>query len=460
MGRRAGVYVRISSDPNGQRLGVSRQLKECRAKAAALGWDVAEVYEDNDVSASGRKPRPQYRQMLADLEDRRIDAVIVWDLDRLTRRPIEVEEFIDLADRRGVALASVGGDVDLSTDNGRLFARIKGAVARSEVERKGSRQRSANDQRAAAGVPSAGRRAYGYSPDGLRTVPTEAKHLKWAADRILSGDALHSVTRGMNDRGARTTAGNPWSATQLRRTLQNPRYCGLRIHRGEVVGTGTWPALLDEGEHASLVALFADPKRHSAGPPRRYLLSGVATCGTCGSRVFGVGERLKGPLYRCETRLHINRQAPPIEDFVKQVIVARLEQPDAIDLVSEPADADVRSALRAKSEALRGRLDDIAETFAAGDIDRRQLTAATASLRSQLDQVTTALADQARTPVLSELLRATDVSAAWEALTMDRQRAVIDTLLTVRLHPPGRGARTFDPATVAIEWKGAGHANV
>ncbi len=334
MSRRAALYVRISSDPSGLRLGVTRQTKECKAKAAALGWTVAEVYEDNDTSATSIKPRPRYRQMLADLDAGLVDAVVVWDLDRLTRRPIEVEEFIDLADRRGIALASVGGDVDLSTDNGRLFARIKGAVARSEVERKGTRQRSANDQRAADGRPSAGRRAYGYSPDGLHLVDVEASHLRWAAERILAGDSLHAVVRGVDGRGARTTAGNPWTSTQLRRTLQNPRYAGLRVHRGEVVGTGSWPTLFDEGTHAALVAVFADPARHVASPPRRYLLSGVATCGVCDGRIFGVGEKDKGPLYRCHTRLHINRQAAPIEQLVASVIVARLERPDAVELVS------------------------------------------------------------------------------------------------------------------------------
>lgn len=162
MGRRAAVYVRISSDPSGQRLGVTRQLKECKAKAAALGWEVAEVYEDNDTSASGTRPRPRYRQMLADLEAGQIDALVVWDLDRLTRRPIEVEEFIDLADRRGVALASVGGDVDLSTDNGRLFARIKGAVR--------ARRWSARALASAARTISAPPPAAGPRRDGGRTA--------------------------------------------------------------------------------------------------------------------------------------------------------------------------------------------------------------------------------------------------------------------------------------------------
>src|SRR3712207_7707386 len=113
--------------------------------------------------------------MLADIDAGHLGAVVAWDLDRLHRHPIELEGFIDLADRHRVALATVGGDADLSTDNGRLFARIKGAVARAEVERKSARQKAANRQRAGMGKPPAGgARAVGYEPDGMALRPAEA----------------------------------------------------------------------------------------------------------------------------------------------------------------------------------------------------------------------------------------------------------------------------------------------
>ncbi|EUA04249.1 resolvase, N terminal domain protein [Mycobacterium kansasii 824] len=86
-------------------------------------------YVDNDVGASNGKRRPAYEKMLADITDGQIGAVVAWDLDRLHRRPIELERFMDLADTRKLALATVSGDVDLSTAQGRLTARLKGAVA-------------------------------------------------------------------------------------------------------------------------------------------------------------------------------------------------------------------------------------------------------------------------------------------------------------------------------------------
>jgi hypothetical protein len=87
--------------------------------------------------------RPVYRQMLADIESGTIGAVVCYHLDRLHRQPRELEDFIELADKRRVALSTVTGEVDLGTDNGRLTARITGAVAKAEVERKSARQKSA-----------------------------------------------------------------------------------------------------------------------------------------------------------------------------------------------------------------------------------------------------------------------------------------------------------------------------
>ena len=122
---KAGVYTRISSDPSGQRAGVDRQRADCEAHCLARGWEVVEVFCDNDASAYGRKARRAYEQMLAAVESGSIDAIVTWHNDRLHRSPKELEAFIDLVERSGVRLAVVtGGDYDLTTPDGRLSARI------------------------------------------------------------------------------------------------------------------------------------------------------------------------------------------------------------------------------------------------------------------------------------------------------------------------------------------------
>ena len=112
---RAAIYVRISKDRTGAGLGVARQEEDCRALCERRGWLIARVYVDNDVSAYSGKPRPAWRELLADLEAGRMDAVVCWHVDRLTRSPRELEDVIDLHDGQGIALATVTGEIDLST---------------------------------------------------------------------------------------------------------------------------------------------------------------------------------------------------------------------------------------------------------------------------------------------------------------------------------------------------------
>lgn len=451
MSRRAAVYVRQSLDQTGERLGVQRQRKACQSKADAMGWTVVGTYEDNSTSASSGKVRPEYQRLLDDLESGRADAVVVWDLDRLHRRPVELEHFLDVADRRGVALASVGGDVDLATDNGRLYARIKGAVARSEVERKSARQKAANDQRAEAGRPPAGRRAFGYTQDGMSVVEHEAVEVRRAAETLLAGGTLRRIVADMNGRGVTTSLGGQWHATELRRLLANPRYAGQRVHRGEVVGPGAWPAILDMDSWRAVRGILTDPARHKAGRPERYLLSGVAQCAVCGGRIQGAKEP-RGRTYLCHTRRHVVRRAEQVDAMVAALVVGRLTRPDARRIFTRADSRDEARALREEEATLRQRLDGLADAYSEGDIDRVQLRTGSERLRTRLASVTGALAALTVTPVVADLLRSEDVAAAWDALDLDRQRAVVRTLLTITLHSPGRGARTFDPETVEVTW--------
>lgn len=448
--RLAGIYIRISLDPTGARLGVTRQLKDCRAKGETLGWSIHKVYEDNDTSASGTKPRPAYQRLLADLEAGTIDAVIVWDLDRLTRRPIEVEHFIELADRRKIALASVGGDVDLSTDNGRMFARIKGAVARAEVDRKSARQRSANDQRAEHGRPAAGRRSFGYSPDGMHLVPAEAAHIQDAAARLLAGESIHAITAHLNKDGALTTAGNQWGTTEVRRMLANPRYAAKRVHRGAVVGEGTWPAILDPDTHQAIRAILDDPARKAPGRPQSSLLTGIAACAVCSDRIYATRSGAKARRYYCRSRAHVSRVADPIDAYAVGYLLDLISS-RRNDLLGDAADESRGRQLRAQETQLRGRLDGLAEAYAAGDLDDLQLRAGSRRAKAELDQVITELASLRRKPALASLVAADDVRAEWEGMSLDAQRAALRAALVVTLHPAGQGARYFDPGTITVE---------
>ncbi len=132
----AAISAGISSDQDGIALGVTRQLEDCRALAKKLGKDIAEEYVDNDISAYTVKERPAYQRMLGDVAAGDRDAVIAYRLDRLTRRPIELEHFVEVATTATTANVTVrfvsGGDFDLVSGDGLMVMRVLAAVAAGE----------------------------------------------------------------------------------------------------------------------------------------------------------------------------------------------------------------------------------------------------------------------------------------------------------------------------------------
>lgn len=161
----AAICARTSSDQTGEGLGVQRQLEDCRRLASERDWTVAGEYVDNDVSAFSGKPRPAYERMVRDIADRRIDAVLVYHLDPLTRRPVELEHFIEVCAAAGVDVTTVTGDVGLGNDNGLLVARITSAMAAAESGRKAARIRRKMLQNVQMGKPNSGVRPFGFEPD-------------------------------------------------------------------------------------------------------------------------------------------------------------------------------------------------------------------------------------------------------------------------------------------------------
>lgn len=456
MSSRAVVYARQSLDRDGEGLAVARQVDACRELVERKGWTlVGEPFVDNDQSATtGRRPR--YEAMLDRVRAGGADVIVSWAPDRLARRPRDLEDILDLAEQQGVTLATIAGDVDLSTPYGQAVTRIFGAIARQESQQKGARQRAANAQRAKAGTVPWTRRPFGYDLDAAGAVvlvESEAAELRRTAEYVLAGGSLGACVRDLNARGVATSSGGTWTVTTLRRLLTNPRTAGQAAYLGAVVGQGGWPAVISPDEHARLVAHLDDPARRTqTGTTRKYLLSGAARCGRCGAPLFASPMGVKGDyymVYKCRTA-HLARRLDLVDEVVVAAVVARLSQRDAADLlVAEGEDAE---RLRAEAVSLRGSLDQLAALLVEGVLTADGVREQSAKLRERLDEVERRRVAADRPDALAALVCAEDVQAAWDAAPLDARRLVIDVLMTVTVQPAGRGAR-FDPASVLVEWK-------
>jgi DNA invertase Pin-like site-specific DNA recombinase len=440
----AAIYLRQSQDKANDELAISRQREDCLKLCEARGWEPVE-YSDNDTSAS-RGVRPEYQRMLQDIRDGSIGAVVAWHLDRLHRQPIELEHFMALADEKRIALATVAGDVDLSTDNGRLIARITGAVARSEVERKSARQKRAAQQRAEQGrVHSGGRRPFGYR-DKMTVHDDEAETVRDAYATVLKGTALYSIAAQWNKAGVLTTTGRHWTSATVRQVLVNPRYAGLRSYRGEILRDGDaqaqWPALVDTDTWEAVYAMLTQPtRRKNFTPGRKYLLTGIAVCGVCGNRL-GSNTKPKYSTYVWKTKncFAVTRRQDPVDALVVDLVLGYISRPDAADLLIQ-RDRDDIEALRRRERVLMDRLDELAIERADGILDRRAYQVARERVDSQLAEITAKLRGGDRHRLFEDLIKAKDPRKVWKGKSLNQRRAIIQTLMRPRLLPAGMGRR-------------------
>ena len=461
---KAAVYLRISSDPPGQQLGVTGQREDCAKLCAAKGWTPVE-YLDNDISASNGKHRPAYEKMLADIETGTIGAVVAWDLDRLHRQPIELERFMALADAHHVALATVSGDIDLSTAQGRLMARMKGNVAAHETEHKSARQRRAAQQKAERGAPNWDK-AFGYLADTHQPDPVTTPLVKQAYAAILAGASLGDVCRLWNDAGALTLGGHRWRQAEVSKFLRKPRNAGLRTYNARpgradkdaVVGKGNWPGLVDEATFWATQAILDGtgraPGRKSV---RKHLLTGVLGCGRCrDGYLVGVPDSKSGKLvYRCKSCLSLSIRADQVEPLLYRIVSGRLAKPDAVDLLkAEIHDEQEAEAIRVELNTLYQELENIGIERGQRLLTGTQAKIATDLINEDIAKLERRQQDTERLRVFADLpLGKSEITNAVGNLSPDRFRAVLAVLATITVAPVGKRGHTFNPERVQVVWR-------
>jgi DNA invertase Pin-like site-specific DNA recombinase len=469
---RAAIYLRMSLD---RELGIERQREDCWALCERLGWEGIE-YVDKDRSATkANVVREGYEKMLKDIAAGRIDAIITWRSDRLYRLLRDLLPLIDLlqSTKKRIPIETCQtGLIDLSTDSGRMNAKILAAVSENEGEVRTARQKRALQQIAESGR-GWGTTAFGYNNDhhNPKLIPKEAEAIRKAYADVRAGATLYSVAMEWNAAGFRTRPnktkphGNAWNTSTVGRLLRNPRFAGLRTYKGEIIGKGDWPPIVDESTWEAVNYILSDPSRRSTRLHKRsQLLGGILRCGLCGKGLSsGVNKSRGEPYrqYRCKNYGECSgspiRQAKPLDDWVRDLVIKRLASGDWVkNTVMGKEEAE---ALRDEASNIQLRMDSLANDFAEGDLTASQLRVATASLRAKLDEIDSKLTHATGTQVFEGLLGVTDFEAYWEdELDVDKRRALIralcDKILVNPLGVKGRAAGKLPVGTgIEVHWR-------
>jgi site-specific DNA recombinase len=468
---------------------------QCRA-AAPRRWIVARVVVENDLLNDGKpkpasaykrrivrdrngspvidpdtgKPvrrviRPGWQAVIADLKTGRASAVLAEDLDRACRDPRDLEDLLDAAELRRASARSLSGSLTLTdggTDAEKLTARIMVATANKSSADTSRRCKDAKERLSGQSYQG-GLRPYGYvhAQDAekyhktLLVVPDEAEVLRAAAADILDRDlSLHAAVRGLRARGVPTVRGGPWTTTKLRQVLLKPAIAGLATRDGQL-RPAPWDAILDRDVWEKLKAHLEKPVRTvTTGNEPRWLLSGIALCGVCQavpSTIHATGTKARGgSSYACDA-WHVRRNARHADDRISALIVNRLSQPDAADLLRPPpAPAGVNAPrLRAEARALRARKVSQMKLHAAGAIDDDDLATGMREIQDRLKVIEAQLAQTDQPDPLAEF-RDRPAGAVWASLPLARKRAIVRLLMTVTLMPTNRRGPGFDPDALRV----------
>lgn len=432
---RAIIYTRVSSDKARGR-SVAEQERECRASCDREGWPVAEVLTDNDLSASryARKDRPGFTRLCEIVGPG--DIIVVWESSRLSRDMKVLIELRDLCMERGVALSYSGQVVDVADPK---FI-IDGMMSEQEAWKARDRVQRAHRANLAAGKPH-GKLAYGYrivrdpatgKSVGREPDPARAPLVREAARRVLDGQPLAAVARWLAERDPSVG----WHPDRVRRVLTNPTMAGHRTHKGKITGPGTWEPILTDDELNDITALFTARKTGPRGLPVKHLLSGIAVCGVCEDRLW----RNKGTAgrnnYICRAG-HVCRDLDRVDGAVIEVIEGILSSPEARSALTAAPDADPGAAARLAE--LRERLTAVEDQITDGTMPAATGARVAARLTEQIAAAEAAAVSPHADPTVRKIATAPDAVKAWRTLPLTEKREFIRAVLTVTVHPIGRG---------------------
>lgn len=480
----AAVYARLSPRPDNSYEGVEDQVSWGRTYAAKA-WPglTVEVFADAGISAAkDGVTRPEYERLREWLAAGRIAQVWTVEQSRLERR--EVGWFTLAAELDAAGISEVHTNRDGIVRVRDEVASIKAVLAAAEVRKLTRRVNDKLSAKAARGEPPAVR-PFGYRHttkliDGERVktyaiVERQAAAIREAADKVLAGWSLAHIAAELDARGLRGRSGGRIAATTVKRWLTAPTIAGIRVHKGEQIGEGNWPPILDRSVWqrvnaklaASRVVMRSDggtypvSEAHKGNPVgRRYVLTGLAHCGVCRHQLVGSQKQLRHGRRHGYLLCHptkggrgcVGIMLPETEAYVLGEIFDRLDRPEFLASITQDTHAAERDALVAQLAAVETQRGQLAAEWAQGggltlsewQAARQGLAAREKALRGQLAAV----------PEPVEGIDLAHARQAWSSMTLDEQREFVRIFVAaVIVNRAVPGTKGYDPGRVTIEWR-------
>ncbi|MGI5205969.1 recombinase family protein [Spirillospora sp. CA-108201] len=487
-------YSRASFDKAKDEHTVRDQQSVNDQTAARLGCKIVARFADNDKSAAKESVvRHNFEAMLKVLRAGALadgtpvmGCIVVAD-DRLVRRAGDYERFVDaITYDEGRVFADKRGFKDLYSEDVESMGLMGAVISRMEVKKMRRRARQWHRTRAERGTAPGAPRPFGWSDDRISLNLREAELIRNAVEAFIAGQSISSIVREWQSKGVQTPRGNAWKVGTLRRALENPRLCGWRAIKGELVtdadGTpvsGEWEPIITPEQWRAISAIVRERTGHNVsrdGAVReplardhrehRYLLTGFLRCGRikedgtmCGMKLrAGKVTTSSGHRYVCPAPGvggcgRLGRRGDMVDSFISEAVIAKLEE-----RAGEFKRAQGAWLGQAELDDREEQMRELRERFRQRRISNslyfdmvEELEKDISRLRVERDRYSLAVERSA--------IDLTDIRRRWysetddDRLDLSRKRAYVrKCFVAIIVHPAGSGTK-FNPDLLEPVWR-------
>jgi DNA invertase Pin-like site-specific DNA recombinase len=366
---RCAVYTRKSSEEGLEQSfnSLNAQREACEAFIASQkheGWVLIKTHYDDGGFSGGTMERPALKHLLEDVGGGKVNTVVVYKIDRLTRSLLDFSKIVEAFDAKGVSFVSVTQQFNTTTSMGRLTLNILLSFAQFEREITGERIRDKFAASKKKGMWMGGAVPFGYRLENrqLIIVPGEAELLRDIYRQYLKLGSVSAVCDYLDSKQLRTRTRNLFSRGALYHLLGSRLYAGEIAHRGQIypgqheaiIDAETWNAV---AEHLRSNA----PRRSQPRTTTPSLLTGLVF-DTAGVRYTPTHAVKRGKRYRYYTSQSViqHREVAGIARLpageLEDVVIGRVKallgsSEEVICLLEVGNDKSVRSVLRSKVKA-------------------------------------------------------------------------------------------------------------
>jgi site-specific DNA recombinase len=483
----AAIYARISQKDDLVDK-VENQILEMTKFAESFGYQVVEIFSDDDISAyKGEKDRPQFGELVSRLSLGEFQAVLATEQSRFARdSPKDLQALVSAAARvNAVIHTRAEGLFDPSNPGSKFMMQLLDAFGGYEVALRIERQKARNRADLAEGLPTKGLRPFGWKKDRISILESEAVHIRAAIQAIVNdGATVWGIAQKWNALGLVTdsmlrprkhriekTLGMPsavWTTTSVRDMLSRPRNAGILMSGdAEMPKSQIQPIVSRELFEEFLLAIRGAKTNLGARP--QYLLGGIMEC-TCGARMNASksnsgrpGQKHDYKIYRCrlygfdKSQSHVTVQLhladTAVRDWLVENIGLGIESTEAMAtselkvlnaeyLTLLEKDASIQDLIiegLGIVPELKGKLRVNLERRDQIDARREQIFASQGHSREIRDFAKTMmkLRDSAPDKSINKVLE--KGYAAWDELPMDVRRSIVRSGYRVQLQAGGRG---------------------